>query len=96
MKENVNLNIGKRILQIAFALVMAAVYATLGTILLLSGIAFLLGIESLEILTFSGEMPPMVFLAIADIILGIGAIIAAGVISIIGLRQKNSSLNKIH
>jgi len=94
MKESVKLGMENKmsvkILQIAFAIVMAAVYAVFGAIFLLSGIAFLIGIESLEILTFSNtEMLSIIFLVIADIILGIAVIITAGAIVIIGLRQKN-------
>ena len=95
MKESVRLGIGERMLQIAFITVMAAVYATLGIIFLLSGIAFLTGIESLEILTFSNrETFSMIFLVIADTILGIVVIIIAGAIAITGLR-KNSLPKKI-
>ena len=87
MEESVKL---ERISQIAFMTVMAVIYAILGTILLLSGIAFLLEIKGIEILTFSGEMLPMTFLAIFDIALGIVVIIAAGAIAITGLRQKTA------
>ena len=94
MEESVKLGMenktSKRILQIAFMTVMAVIYATLGTILLLSGIAFLLGIKGLEILTFSGETLPMTFLAIVDTAWGIVVIIIAGAIAITGLRQKTA------
>ncbi len=93
MEESVKL---ERISQIAFMTVMAVVYAILGTILLLSGIAFLLGIKGLEILTFSGETLPMTFLAIVDTAWGIVVIIVAGAIFIIGLRpKKNSSFSSL-
>ena len=90
MRENVELGMGKRILQIAqisFLLVMAVFYAIYGIIFLLSGIGFLSGIEGLEILTFSNRTLSMTFLAVTDTILGIVSIIAAGILSTLGLSQ---------